>query len=55
MCIRATLDGTRLAVECTVFESAVQFQPRAYLSFTADLLSKAKEVPMGFPDAGYNY
>ena len=55
MFIFATLDDTRLAVECTVFESAVQFKPRTYLSFTADLLSKAKEVPMDFPDAGYKY
>ena len=55
MFIRASLDDTRLAVKCTVFESAVQFKHRAYLSFTADLLSKAKEVPMDFPDAGYKY
>ena len=55
MFIRATLDDTRLVVECTVLESAVQFKPRAYLSFSADQLLKAKEVPMDFPDAGYKY
>ena len=37
------LDRTRLAVGCAAFEGAVQVKPRAYLSFTADLLSMAKE------------
>ena len=50
----AILDGTRLAVGSTLFECVVQAKRRASLSFTADLLSKAKEVQMGFTDAVHN-